>query len=98
MDMLDTAVKALDLVEVFEDGDGGGYDWNVFKAWRSPSGRFYWWDESGCSCNDYGDGFRAASDFGDGDRDALERAYRDWAEGGYSNYGVIEGVARIRAL
>lgn len=100
MTTLDEAVKQLQLVEVFTAGEGG-YEWSEFVAWRAPSGRFYWFADSGCSCYGYGDGFTAVADFSDGDRDALERAFREWA-GGNDDYctaqEVIEGLEKLRRL
>lgn len=99
MTTLDEAVRELQLVEVFTAG-GGGYEWSEFAAWRAPSGRFYWYADSGCSCYYYGDSFTAVADFSDGDRDALERAFREWAtDDEYRTVQeVIEGLEKLRRL
>lgn len=100
MDKLNEAVQQMQLVEVFEAGEYG-YDWSIFKAWRAPTGRFYWFADIGCSCYSYGDGFNSAADFGDGDRDALERAFRAWSVDNRSyctEHQVIEGLEKLRRL
>lgn len=97
---LDGAVRELQLVEVFTCFLGD-YDWAEFRAWKAPTGRFFWFGDSGCSCYGYGDGFTAAADFSDGDREALERAFRAWAgdNSGYSTaQEVIDGVEQLRRL
>lgn len=96
--LLDDAVQALGLVEVFRAGEYD-YEWSEFVAWRAPTGRFYWFADSGCSCTCYGDGFNAIADFSDGDRDALEREYRAWADGSRdAEPKVPEGLEKIRLL
>ncbi len=100
MTALDEAVQQLQLVEVFAAGEGG-YEWSEFVAWQAPSGRLYWFADSGCSCNGYGDNFSTVADFSDGDRDALERAFRAWA--GENDYyctaqQVIEGLEKLRRI
>ncbi len=102
MSKLDEAVRDLQLVEVFEAGDYD-YSWNIFKGWKAPSGRFLWYSESGCSCYYFGADFGGIADFGDGDRDALERAFREWAGAGNglghtSTQEVIDGVEKLRQL
>jgi hypothetical protein len=101
-DVLDEVVQELQLVEVFAAGSGG-YDWSEFKAWRAPTGRFYWYQDSGCSCYYYGEHFTSAADFSDGDRGALESAFREWVSRDSSNYyvtaqEVIEGLEVLRRL
>lgn len=96
---LDETVREMQLVEVFSDSTGG-YEWAEIRAWRAPSGRFLWFEDSGCSCTSFGDGFDSAADLSDGDRDALERAYRRWGDGReyYDGINVIEGVEKLRQL
>lgn len=100
MTTLEQAVQQMQLVQVFEAGEWD-YEWSEFRAWRAPSGRLYWYADSGCSCYGFGDNFTAAGDFGDGDRDALERAFRAWA-GENSSYctaqEVIEGLEKLRRI
>lgn len=99
-EVLDGAVRELQLTEVYACFLGD-YEWAQFRAWRAPSGRFYWFDDSGCSCTGYGDSFTGVTDFSDGDRDGLERAFRAWA-GDNSSYSgaqeVIDGVEQLRRL
>lgn len=94
-------VETLGLTEVFATGQYD-YEWAEFKAWRHPSGRYYWFSDSGCSCSEFGDGFDSAADFEDGDRDALERALRTWhaVRGEYACpvQVVIECVEKLRQI
>ncbi len=100
MTTLDEAIEQLQLVEVFAAGEYD-YDWCEFKSWVAPSGRYYWFEDSGCSCRGYGeDSFTAVSDFSDGTRATLERAFRTWRQGmdGRPVEGVIEGMEKRRQL
>lgn len=99
-DTLIEAVLRLQLVEVFGQ-TGADYEWAEFRAWKAPSGRFYWFEDSGCSCYGYGDGFDSEADFSDGDRDGLERAFRAWARNNPDDctaQEVIDGVEQLRRL
>lgn len=63
----------------------GSYEWDSLEAWYSPSRRrFFWIEDSGCSCNYLGQDVWSLSDFLDGDRDALLRAVRSKYENAYS--------------
>lgn len=86
--------------EVLDFGDtDDNYHWEDFKAWEAPSGRFYWFTDSGCSCYTFGEGFNGAADFMDGDIEALERAYKAWAEEtGVSASDHIGNLGKLRAL
>lgn len=100
METLWETVEALGLVEVFATGQYD-YEWSEFKAWRHPSGRFYWFHDAGCSCSEFGDGYHSAADLGDGDRDALERALRAWhADNSYGcpDEVIVECVEKLRRL
>ncbi len=97
---LDEAVAQLQLVEVFvtEQND---YEWSRFGTWKAPSGRFYWYADSGCSCYGYGDNFTSVGDFSDGDLDAVERAFRAWAgdnPGECPEQEVITGIEKLRRI
>lgn len=91
-----------DWVEVGELGTGGGYDWCDFNVYYSPSARRYFWHgASGCSCNSWADDLSGATDFQDGDKDALLRAWQSFAE--ENNYSIYvgdyaSGVATIRGF
>lgn len=100
MTTLEEAVQQLRLVHVFS-ASWNEYSWSEFVAWRAPSGRLYWYQDSGCSCTVFGDNFSAPADFSDGDRDALERAFRAWADANGSCYTaqeVIEGLETLRRI
>lgn len=99
MDALETTIIELQLTEVFAVGDYD-YEWAEFKAWRAPSGRLYWYDDSGCSCTSFGERFSSAADLGDGERDELERAFRQWAGENMRCPAeqVIEGLEKIKQL
>ena len=97
---LEEAVQTLGLEPVFTTGQHD-YGWAEFAAWRHPSGRYYWFADSGCSCSEFGDGFDSVADFCDGDRDALERALRTWHAG--NEYAcpeqeIIDCVEKLRQL
>lgn len=69
-----------DWVHVASLDSDGGYDWTTLHAFYSPSARRYFWSgDSGCSCNSWRDGLDNASDFENGDRDALLRAVTSFA-------------------
>lgn len=89
-----------DWVTVVELGEGG-WEWEEFKAFWSPSSRrFFWGGASGCSCSDWSESFDSAADFEDGDRDALLRAWETFAKNGYflSDEDRLAGVSEIRAF
>lgn len=61
----------------------GDYDWEWrgVRVWYSPSARrYFWYTDSGCSCNTYGDSMRSASDFRDGDRAAVLYAVEGYGD------------------
>lgn len=60
-------LDALDFVPVASVSFGGGYDWDEFHAWYSPSRRmFFWASGSGCSCNSIGDDICSVDDLENG--------------------------------
>lgn len=92
---------AEDWVEVAEMEDGrGDYEWTEFKVFYSPSARRYFWHgDGGCSCNGWGDEIHTASDFEDGDRAALLRAWKVFTEENsydFSATDYADGVSKIR--
>jgi hypothetical protein len=100
MTTLDEAIEQLQLVEVFAAGEYD-YEWSEFKAWVAPSGRYYWFADAGCSCRGYGEEtFTSVSDFSDGARSTLERAFRTWRQENHNRpiEGVIEGMEKLRQL
>lgn len=63
---------------------GTGYEWDELAAFYSPAGRrFYWISGSGCSCNSLGDEVTGIASFEEGDRDALRRAIKRFADASY---------------
>lgn len=88
-------LDGLDWVPVTSVDLGGGYDWDEFHAWYSPSARRYFWGSgSGCSCNSFSDDFYNVSDFEDGDRPALMAAVGRYFDGQYLN----RPMERVTAL
>lgn len=76
--------EVADWVPVVTMDDGGGYDWQTFHGWYSPTARRYFWGSgAGCSCNDFTEEYRTVSDFESGDRPALMAALRRFAEESY---------------
>lgn len=77
--------EAAKLERVFVGGDGGGYDWDDFDAYRhAETGRLYWISGSGCSCNGLYDDVSTPSDLMDGTAKQLADAYKEWATKSYS--------------
>ena len=65
--------------------DVGGYEWSTLHAFYSPTARLYfWYGDSGCSCNSWGDKVHSEADFENGDKDALKRALSRFADSTYS--------------
>lgn len=70
-----------DWEHVLSIDEGGGYDWTSFEAFYSPSARkFFWVSGAGCSCDSIGSDVYSVADFENGDRDALARSIRSFAE------------------
>lgn len=63
-------------------GDAGAsYEWTTLAAYYSPSARRYFWlGGSGCSCNSWYDDATSVEAFENGDRDALVRAVKSFAD------------------
>lgn len=87
--------EGLDWVPVVSVDIGGGYDWDEFHAWYSPSARKYFWGSgSGCSCNSFSQEFYGPEDFSNGNRDALKSALGLYFDETYLNHNE----ERVRAL
>ena len=88
-----------DWVEVARLGEGG-YDWCQFNAFYSPSARHYFWHgDRGCSCNSWSDDVASASDFQNGDREALLRAWDAFSkenECSITTSDYLSGAAELR--
>lgn len=68
-----------DWVLVLSHETGAGYEWSRMDVYYSPSARrHFWYSDSGCSCNYFDVGW--ATEFSDGDREAVCRAFRTFAE------------------
>lgn len=78
----------------------GGYEWNEFKCFYSPSARmFFWKGDSGCSCNSWSDDIHSVADFEVGDKIALLRAWARYAEDNSYEYtfeDYLKGAEKIR--
>lgn len=66
-----------DWVMVIDAESSGGYDWDAFFGFYSPSTDvFYWHSGSGCSCDEWGDGLNSPADFEQSkDRNDMQRAF-----------------------
>jgi hypothetical protein len=59
------------------------YDWDQIDVfYNPPNGRFYWIEQSGCSCYGPWEVGMTVSDFNDGDAQQAVRAVRDYAKPG----------------
>ena len=58
------------------------YSWSEMKVFYQPkSRRFFWLEDSGCSCYSWGDSIDGFADFSDGDKAAALRAVGAYADG-----------------
>ena len=75
-----------DLKSVCSIVSGGGYDWEEFRVFWSPTARMYFWlGEAGCSCNGWGDALYSLSEMENGQaKSDVIRAIRAWASDAYS--------------
>ena len=94
-------LAAVDWTPVVSYDAGGSYDWTTFHAFWSPSARrFFWHGDSWRSCNWWGDNLHRPSDFYDGDKAALQRAFREFAEEKYLDAGdalrTADQIARFK--
>lgn len=62
---------------ISEDTSYGGYEWDTFHGFYSPStDAFYWHSGSGCSCNEWGDELWSPADFEQSkDKSDMQRAF-----------------------
>ena len=88
-----------DWQHVLTVSSGGGYDWQTFHAFYSPtSRRFYWHGAAGCSCNDWGDELASESGFQNGMKGDLERAVRAFTREYAWAFNAIEVVDAMDEL
>lgn len=78
---------------------GGGYDWEEFAVWFSPSQRIYYWASgAGCSCNSFGEGLRSVGDFESGDKAAAIAAANRFFEDSYRTNIYSLGATLTQAI
>jgi hypothetical protein len=68
-----------DWVEVYSDTKSANWEWDGLSVYWSPSARrYFWFRDSGCSCNWHMDRARSVGDFYDGSRTELLADVGDW--------------------
>ena len=84
-----------DWIAVATASESEGYDWRAISFYYSPSARrYFWYSDSGCSCNWHMDYEVSLADFEDGDKHAAIKAAIRWPA-----YGEDEGLEQeIRAF
>lgn len=101
--------KNVDWIPVTSIDLGGGYEWEEFHAWYSPSARLYYYGSgSGCSCNSFADDYHQLEDFESTPRKEelraaalrfIDRSYRSAHEvaearnSAVADIGFVEGVS-----
>lgn len=91
-----------DWVHVLTVNDGIEYEWSTLEAFYSPTARrYFWYGDSGCSCNWWGDTLTSEADFENGSKADLERAIRTFAGRGSLNTGdfltALDDLRRFKA-
>ena len=64
---------------IYDEFGGEGWDWWAMELYYSPSKRRYFWQEdSGCSCNSFGDEGQAEDEgwWNNGTREDVKRHFR----------------------
>jgi hypothetical protein len=78
----------------------GSYEWTEFRVFWSPSARrYFWYGDSGCSCNGWNDDLEGVQSFENGDRDDAVRGWERFAKVHKYTFGpqdIVEGTAEIR--
>lgn len=68
-----------DWIAVATESESEGYDWSAISFYYSPSARrYFWFSDSGCSCNWHMDYVDSVGQFEDGDRQAAIKAAKQW--------------------
>lgn len=63
---------------------GGGYEWAILHSFYDPtSNRYFWYGDSGCSCNWWGWRLNSEADFQSGSKEDLGRGIRDFCVENY---------------
>ncbi|WP_025157209.1 DUF7574 domain-containing protein [Leifsonia aquatica] len=89
-----------DWQEVFHE-ETGGYEWSGIAGWYSPSrDRYFWLEDSGCSCNGFGDSASSIEDFSNGSRADMLRAAEGYlrVDGRYADFTVEERARALAAI
>ena len=76
-----------------EIGAFGDYDysWWEFKSWHDPEARiYYWFEDSGCSCNHFMMDVDSISELSVGRKEELSNAIREYENDNY------EGLAEFK--
>jgi hypothetical protein len=77
---LDELLERCELIGEFGDYD---YSWWEFKAWYDQQARiYYWYQDSGCSCNSFMDSGYSIGDLSVGRKEELFNAAREAGTGG----------------
>ena len=70
--------KENDLTEVYSYITGG-WEWSeIVVFYSSEEKRYYWFSDSGCSCESFWDNIKTLSDFYDGDKFAAANAIKNF--------------------
>ena len=93
--MRDKIIAENNLVAVDTLSFGDGYSWTEMEVFYSKElDRFFWVQDSGCSCNALWDDIRSLADLCDGSRQNAANAVRTLAEANRSEYyGDIASAA-----
>lgn len=88
-----------DWVTVVELGDGG-YEWEEFKVFYSPSQRMYFWHGgAGCSCNSWSDDVHSVGDFENGsEKTAVMSAWERFTKEHSYSFNIEEYLNGILAI
>jgi hypothetical protein len=67
--------------QVVATDDEGCYDWSAISVFWSPSARkYFWYQDSGCSCTDHMDYVTGIGDFEVGDKADVLRVTGNWSD------------------
>lgn len=68
-----------EVVSIGDVGEAYSYDWSSFEGYYSPDARkYFWYEDSGCSCNAFGDMVNNLSELCNGNKEDLIRAADNW--------------------
>lgn len=75
----------------------GTYDWewSNFDSYYDPeSGKFYWAEAGGCSCNSFDEEIQSLADYCVGDKQAYLKAAKEYADYGGKDGASIDTIRR----